>query len=113
MIPLLKGINQLVYFLLELTMFAALGYIGFQRNTHPYGKYITGIGLPLMAIVLWGIFAAPRSTYRLKSPYRSLFALTLFGLTALLLYQAGHPRLAIAFGLIALASELLALTLRQ
>ena len=56
--------------------------------------------------------AAPRSTHRLESPYRFLFALLLFGLTALLLYRTGHLRVAISFGLIALTSELLALLLK-
>lgn len=110
---MIKGLNQLIYFLLELSMFASLGYIGFRSNSHSYGKYVTGFGLPLTAVVLWGIFAAPRSVHRLETPYRSMFALTLFGLTALLLHRAGYPRLAIAFGLIALASELLALALKQ
>jgi hypothetical protein len=113
MIPIIKGFNQLIYFLLELSMFASLGYIGFHSNAHPYGKYVAGVGLPLTAVVLWAIFAAPRSVYRLEVPYRSMFALTLFGLTALWLYRAGYPRLAITFGLIALASELLTLALKQ
>ena len=113
MIPIIKGFNQLIYFLLELNMFASLGYIGFQSNAHPYGKYVAGVGLPLTAVVLWAIFAAPRSTYRLEAPYRSLFALTLFWLTALLLYQASYPRLAITFGFVALSSELLSLALKQ
>lgn len=113
MIPIIKGLNQLIYFLLELAMVAALGYMGFQSNPHPYGRYVAGVGLPLTAVVLWAIFAAPRSPHRLEVPYRSVFALTLFGLTALLLYQGGYPRLAITFGLLALASELLGLALKQ
>lgn len=110
---LLKGLNQVIYFSLELCMFVSLGYAGFHNSQHPYGKYLMGIGLPLLAATLWGIFAAPRSAYRLDFPYRSLFALTLFGFTALLLYRSGHPRLAIVFGLLALASELTALVLKQ
>lgn len=109
---IIKGLNQLIYFLLEQCMFFSLGYTGFRSTSHPYGKYISAIGLPLIAIILWSIFAAPRFPYRLESPYRSLFALTLFGLTAILLYRIGYTHLAIAFGVIALVSELIALVLK-
>ncbi|MBC3785017.1 YrdB family protein [Spirosoma utsteinense] len=109
----IKGLNQLLYFLVELSMFVSLGYAGFQVSTHPYGKYVAAVGLPLVAITLWGIFAAPRSTYRLEPLYRSLFALTLFALTTLLLYRTEHVRLAIFFGVMALTTELLALVLKQ
>ena len=110
---LIKGLNQLVYFLIELSMLGSFGYAGFQISQHPYGKYLLGIGLPLLAAVLWGIFAAPRATHRLDVPYRSLFALTLFGLAFLLLYRTGHTRLAITLGITAVLSELTALLLKQ
>ena len=93
-------------------MFFALGYIGYQSNTHTFGKYVAAVGIPLIAIVLWGIFAAPRSGYRLEPLYRSLFALILFGITALLLYKTGHTQLAITFAGIALITELLAAILK-
>ena len=94
-------------------MFASLGYIGFHSTTHPYGKYAAALGLPLIAIVLWGLFAAPKSDYRLDPLYRSIFALTLFGITAFLLYKTGNTRLALTFAGIALASELVAVWLKQ
>ena len=109
----IRGFNQVVYFILELTMFGSLAYAGYHSVRHPYGKYLLGIGLPLLAIVLWGFLAAPRSAYRLALPYRSIFALTLFGLSAFLLYRTGQPRLALIFGIIALGSELTALLLKQ
>lgn len=110
---ILKGLNQIIYFLIELSMLGSLGYTGFQSSQHTYGKYLLAIGLPLVAATLWGIFAAPRSDYRLAAPYRSLFALTLFGLSFFLLYRTGQARLAITLGIVALASELTALVLKQ
>ena len=110
---LIKGLNQVVYFLLELSMLGAYGYAGFHSSQHTYGKYLLGIGLPLIAAILWGIFAAPRSAHRLAFPYRTLFALTLFGVAFLLLYRTGYPHLAITLGIVALASELIALSLKQ
>lgn len=110
---LLKGLNQILYFLLELGMLGSFGYAGFQSSQHPYGKYIIAIGLPLVAATLWGIFAAPRSGYRLEFPLRSLFSLTLFGLAFFLLYRTGQTRLAITLGILALASEVIAIAFKE
>ena len=110
---LLKALNQVIYFLIELSMLGSLAYSGFQSSQHSYEKYLLGIGLPILAATLWGFFAAPRSEYRLEFPYRSTFALTLFGVAFFLLYRTGHSRLAISLGIIALASELTAVVLKQ
>ena len=72
---ILKAANLVLMFLLELGMLAALGYSGFKSSQHPYGKYLTGIGLPLVAAILWGIFAAPRSKYRFPQPWRAFLGL--------------------------------------
>lgn len=106
---ILKMLNSGLMFFLELGMLSALGYVGFTNNAHPFGKYLAGIGMPVLAAVLWGIFAAPRSGNRLEQPYPFLFGLTLFGITAWLLYWAGYPRLALLFGGTALVCELLTL----
>lgn len=110
---ILKAFSQLMYFLVELAMFALLGYVGYYANAHSLGKYLTTLGLPLLAIILWGIFAEPRSAYRLEPPYRALFALALFGITAFLLYRFGLVRVALLFGVVALLSQLLTLALKQ
>ncbi|GAB4029722.1 YrdB family protein [Spirosoma jeollabukense] len=110
---LLKGLNQLLYFLLELGMLGSFGYAGFQSSQHPVWKYIIALGLPLVAATLWGHFAAPRSSHRLEFPFRSLFALTMFGLAFFLLYRTGQTRLAITLGILALASEVTAIALKQ
>lgn len=109
----LKGLNQTVYFLLELSMLGSFGYAGFHSSQHSYGKYLLAIGLPLIAAILWGIFAAPRSAHRLEPVYRSLFALTLFGISFFLLYRTGQPRLAIILGITALLSVVTALVIKQ
>ncbi|WP_227687202.1 YrdB family protein [Spirosoma arboris] len=99
--------------MLELSMLASFGYAGFHSSDRPYRNYLVGFGLPLVAAILWGIFMAPRSNYRLGSPYRSFLALMLFGISAFLLYRTGHMHLAIVFAGIALVSELTAVALKQ
>jgi hypothetical protein len=53
--------NLTVAFLLELCALAALGYWGFRTASGPAAKAALGIGAPLLAAVLWGLFAAPRA----------------------------------------------------
>lgn len=103
-----KFIHQLVAFLLELVMLAAFGYWGFKTNQTPVLKWLVGIGLPLIAVVLWGIFAAPRSVHRLPLPYQILFGWMLFGLAGYMLYQTGHKTMATLFLSVAIASGVIA-----
>lgn len=102
-----KLIHQLIAFLLEIAMLFILGMWGFRGEKTTLANYGLGLGAPLLVACLWGIWAAPRSAYRLDLPYRLLFSLTLFGLTAFLLYQLGHLSLAMVFFIIALVSALL------
>ena len=94
-------------------MFFVLGYWGFHAGKSIFWKYGLAAALPLLAIILWGIFAAPRSEQRLDTPYRIVFELALFLLAAFLLYKSGFPRLAIGFAVAALLSQLLAVVLEQ
>ena len=77
----MKNLIPVLYFLVELGMLAALAYTGFHSSRAALVNFVLGIGFPLLAATLWGVFAAPRSVYRLDYPYRILFALSLFGLT--------------------------------
>ena len=53
--------NLTLAFALELCALAALGYWGFSVGGGPGAKAVLGIGAPLCAAVLWGLFAAPRA----------------------------------------------------
>jgi len=71
------------------------------------GEFILGIGLPVVAILLWGFLAAPKAKHRLPFPYLIPFKLILFLLTAFLLYESSQQKWAIIFAAIAIVSELL------
>lgn len=109
---IIKGINATVAFLLEIGMLAALGYAGFQADK-PLTKWLLGLGLPLVVIIIWGLFAAPNSNQRLDQPFRTILELALMGLAAFLLYRTGQHRPAIVFATLAVVSEMLALIWRQ
>ena len=110
---LIKFFNQIIAFLLELFMFISLAYLGFKNGKTVLVKDLLAAGLPLIAIILWGFFAAPNSTYRLEQIPRIFFELALFISTAILFYKSGYTKLAFAFGAIVLLSEVTAFFFKQ
>jgi hypothetical protein len=102
----IKTINPVIAFTLEMCMLFGLGYWGYRNNSSPFLKYGFTIGLPLIATILWAIFAAPKSKFRLVNPYRIVFKLTLFITTAFLIYLSGHLQLALLFSTIAVLNEI-------
>jgi Protein of unknown function (DUF2568) len=103
-----KFINGVLAFSLELTMLVAMGYWAYQQGKSGFLKILFAIALPALAIVLWGLFAAPKANYRIAFPARIFFELTLFLLGAFLLYLTGHKNLAIVFAVLAILCETLA-----
>ncbi|ADB38235.1 YrdB family protein [Spirosoma linguale] len=106
---LIKATHQLIAFLLEIAMLISLGMWGFHGDKSTLEKLLPGLGMPLLAAILWGVLASPKSSYRLDLPYRLLFSFTLFCLAAFLLYRLGHTTLALVFVGIAIISTLLEL----
>jgi hypothetical protein len=90
---LLKGINLLVRFLLELCMYAAIGYWGFKTGSGWFMKSLLGIGLPVLIAVLWGLFLAPKATHPLSGMPRLLLELILLGSGAAGLFASGKANL--------------------
>jgi hypothetical protein len=87
--------NLALAFLLELAMLVAFGYWGFQTGETTMARIGLGLGLPLLAAVLWGIFMAPSSSRRLQGAAYLAVKVMLFGLAAAALILAGRPALGI------------------
>ncbi|WP_183561024.1 YrdB family protein [Mucilaginibacter sp. SP1R1] len=104
--PLLKNINRTVAFLLEVCMLFSVGYYGFHSGYGNPLKFVLAIGLPAVAIVLWGYFAAPKSGHRLRRPYLPAFKLVLYTVTALLLYKQGQSTYALVLLTLVILNEL-------
>jgi uncharacterized protein DUF2568 len=110
---LLKSANLALAFLLEIAMLAAFALWGFQASTQTVVRFILGICTPLLAVVVWGIFLAPRSTRRLTGIALHLAELVIFGLAALALAAAGHRDLAILFAVVAVVNQALLVMWKQ
>ncbi len=75
-------------FVLELAAFAALAVWGATVGDGVV-QVLVAVAAPLTAIVLWGVFAAPKSSSRLSTGPRVAFELAVFALAAVALAAAG------------------------
>ena len=100
---LFKTFHLMLAFTLELALLAALGYWGFHNRKMPE-KYLLGVGAPILAVILWWIWAAPKSANRLQQPGLLLFKISLFGLAAFGLYRSGQSGPALLLMVLAVLS---------
>jgi Protein of unknown function (DUF2568) len=91
---------------LELAALAALAYWGFKTMDGTAAKILFGVGAPLVAAVLWGLFVSPKA--RFPSPVlKAAFELVVFGAAVLALVAADQAGLGIAFAVVALLDSVL------
>jgi hypothetical protein len=102
----MRAFHDIVALIVEIAMLVALCIAGYQLTTMPFLKYTLAIVLPVLAIILWSIWAAPKSKRRLGFPSLSVFKIVLFLITALLLFLTGHIVAAIVFGGVAYLNEI-------
>jgi hypothetical protein len=102
----MRTANLVLAFLLEIGLLAALFYWGFQTN-EGITRWLLGLGAPLLAGAIWGLWMAPRSKNRLSDPLRLAVELLLFGLGAVGLWSANQPNLAIMFAVLVVINLLL------
>ena len=94
-----------VAFLSELAALAALAQWGWESGSGAT-RLLLAVGAPLLAAVLWGLFAAPRSM--LDVPVLAVATkLLVFGSAVAALAATGHPRLALVLAAAAAAGALL------
>jgi hypothetical protein len=96
----IKNANLALAFLLELCVIAALAFWGFSTNTGTLVKIVLGIGVPVLAIIVWALFGAPRGPWHLKGIWYLLLKIVFFGSAAVALYVARQHVLGIVFALI-------------
>ena len=102
---MLKSLNLALTFFLELAMLAALAYAGFQIAS-PL-RVVVGIGAPLLAILIWARFLAPKSPTRLTGTAYLIAKFTLFGIAAIGLAIVGQTMWAIVFVVVSVVNQLL------
>ena len=94
-------------FLSELAALAALAWWGWTVPGSTALRLALAVGSPLVAAVLWGVFAAPRAPVRVRA-LAVLVKVLVFGAGTLALLATGHSWPAAALALVAVLSSVLA-----
>jgi hypothetical protein len=107
-----KDANLALKFVLELVAIAAFACWGASLDGVAV-SVIVGIAAPASAVVLWGLFAAPRSSRRLPTRTRVPFELSVFALAAAALLAVDWTAIAIAFAAVVAVNAFLLTRLDQ
>jgi Protein of unknown function (DUF2568) len=104
----LRLVNDVLAFLVELAALAAFAWWGAETGGGLVAGLLLGIGVPLAAAVVWGLFASPKA--QVKLPPTGVLAVKglVFFMALICLDLVGHRTLAILFGVIAAASTVVA-----
>ncbi len=108
-----KRINEAASFVLELGIVAAFAYFGFAWFRDPAARWIVGLGLPALTIVLWGILLAPRSARRLGMGPGLVLSTLLYLCASAAWMAGGQVVLGAVFLAAGLVNRLLALVWKQ
>lgn len=109
----IKQINLLVSFLLEMGLIILAGLWGFEQGESILMRYVLAVAVPAVIILLWGVWAAPKSKRRLKNPIRTIFKLVIMALAVYFAYSTGHPVWALSFAIISILNVSLAYFWKQ
>lgn len=104
----LHVLNEGLAFLLEVVAIVALAWWGFTAGGNIVASIVLGVGTPVAAMVLWGLFAAPRARFKVALPFVLLVKAVVFGAGALAFHGVGHTTVAIVFAVVVVLNTTLA-----
>jgi uncharacterized protein DUF2568 len=103
---MIESANLALRFALELAALAALAYWGVHVGESPLADVALGVGAPLVAATVWGVWAAPRSERRLSGWRLTAVQLAVLGAGAAALIAAGRPILGAIFAVVVVLNAL-------
>lgn len=110
---LVKSINLLTLFLIEVAVLAAAVVFGWHQRQAAALRVVIGVVIALAFAAAWGVAAAPRAKNRLHGTNLFAFEVVWFGIGVGLLLAAGHPRWALALAVVIVVSKALGVLWHQ
>lgn len=101
------GFNDLLRFLLEVFAIVTLGIFGFVAFALPWPGVLLGIGLPLVAILLWALFRSPKAVFRVDPFVKALVEIAVFSSAAIAWWVMDQPVIAVVFAVVAAVSGII------
>ncbi|GAA2135432.1 hypothetical protein GCM10009760_13980 [Kitasatospora kazusensis] len=109
MIPApLHVVNEGLAFVIEVAALAALCWWGFSTGSGAVTHLLLGIGAPLVAAVLWGMFAAPKARFQVPLAGVLLVKFLVFAAATAGLWAIDRHTLATVFGVVAAVNTVVA-----
>ncbi|MET7986895.1 YrdB family protein [Streptomyces sp. NPDC005281] len=105
--------NELLAFVVEIVALASLGWWGFTTSRSQLLHVLLGVGAPLLAVVLWSLFAAPKARLRPGLPVVLVVKAVVLGGGVAAVYGVGHPVAAAVMAIVVVANTAVAETLRR
>lgn len=96
----LRALNDVLAFFLELAALGFLAWWGYRTGPNTAVHLLFAIGLPLLAAVLWGRYAAPKASVKLPVSGVLLVKAVVFGTAALALGGVKGPAWALVFAVV-------------
>jgi Protein of unknown function (DUF2568) len=98
-----KWSNLLLVFALELVAIVAFGIWGWHAGGSRTVRVLLAAGLPVVAAVLWGLFAARHPRYDVPA-LRLLVKVVVLGGAAVALWASGYHTVAIVYAVVLVAN---------
>jgi Protein of unknown function (DUF2568) len=74
---------------------------------------VLGLGAPLLVIVVWGAFVAPKAAVSLREPVRFVLGLIILVAAAVAVVAAGESILGLVFGIVLILNAVLVVLWHQ
>lgn len=98
---------DVVAFLCELFAFFTLAFWGFAAWTFPWNM-VLGLGLPIVAILLWALFVSPRAMVPVHPFVRAVVELLVYAAATIAWWHMGQAWIGLAFALVAVTAGVIA-----
>ena len=102
----MRAANEVLRFVLELCAIVAFGYAAAQLVDGP-GRFVLAAVAAGLAIAVWGVLVAPKSSRRLADPARLIVEIVFFAAAGLSLAGVSWLWLGVALAVVAIGNAIL------